>query len=111
MIVLLAECAPHDVRFITLPARKFGAQEALRRGIFDELQPPGAVLERAIEVARDMATMPAESYRRIKTQVRAAAVAEIASVIETGADPMLEGWFGPEAREASRAALAPPGKS
>ena len=73
-----------DVRFITLPARNFGAEEALRRGIFDELQPPNGVLERALEVARDMATMPAESYRRVKQQVRAAALAEIETMIETG---------------------------
>lgn len=109
MIILLAECAPQDVRFITLPARNFGVEEALRRGIFDELQPPDGVLQRALEVARDMATMPAESYRRIKQQVRAAALAEIETMIEAGADPMLEGWFGPEARDASLAVLEPPG--
>jgi len=111
MIILLAECAPQDVRFITLPARNFGADEALRRGIFDELQPPDAVLERAIEVARDMASMPAESYRRIKQQVRAAALAEIKTVIETDADPMLEGWFGPEAQDTSLAVLEAQGDS
>jgi enoyl-CoA hydratase len=105
MIVLLAECAPQDVRFITLLARNFGPEEARRRGVFDELQPPEAVLERALEVARDMASMPADGYRRIKQQVRAAALAKIEAVIEADADPMLDGWFAPEARDASLAVL------
>lgn len=108
MIILRAECAPHDVRFITLLARTFGPEEALRRGIFDELQPPEAVLDRAVEVARDMASMPAASYRRIKHQVRAAALAEIEAVVETNADPMLSGWIEPEARDASLAVLEAP---
>jgi enoyl-CoA hydratase len=107
MIVLHAECAPQDVRFSTLLARTFGADEARRRGILDELLPPEAVLDRALEVARDMASMPSDGYRRVKYQVRRAAIAEIQEVISAGGDPMLEGWFGPEARDASAALLKP----
>jgi enoyl-CoA hydratase len=107
MIILLAECAPQDVRFITLLARNFGAEEARKRGIFDEIQPPEAVLGRAIEVARDMASMPADGYRRIKYQVRESVLAKIEAVMETGADPMLADWFAPEVREASLAILKP----
>lgn len=105
MIVLRAECAPHDVRFTTLFARTFGPEEAHRRGVLDELLPTRAVLDRAIEVARDMASMPSDSYRRVKHQVREAAIAKIQEVIALGADPMLEGWLSPEAREASAALL------
>jgi enoyl-CoA hydratase len=107
MIVLHAECAPQDVRYSTLLARTFGADEARRRGILDELLPPEAVLDRALHVARDMASMPSESYRRVKYQVRRAAITEIQEVISAGGDPMLEGWFGPEARDASAALLKP----
>ena len=105
MIVLLAECAPQDVRYSALWARTFGAEEALRRGALDELQPPEAVLERAITVARDMASMPSDGYRRIKQQLRAAALAKIEEVNSAGSDPMLEGWVSPDAREASAAVL------
>lgn len=108
MIILQAECSPQDVRYSALYARTFGPDEARRRGILDELRPPGDVLSRAIEVARDMATMPADSYGRIKRQVRRAAIAQVEEAISTGADPMLEGWLSPEAREASAAWLARP---
>ena len=105
MIVLLAECAPQDVRYSTLWARTFGPEEARGRGVLDELVPPEAVLDRAIEVARDMASMPSDSYGRIKHQVRQAAIAKIQKVISEGGDPMLEGWLSPQARDASAALL------
>jgi enoyl-CoA hydratase len=106
MIILRAEFAPQDVRYSTLYARNFGPDEARRRGMLDELREPEAVLERAIEVANDMASMPADSYRRIKHQVRRSAIDQIEEVISTGADPMLEGWISPEASEASAKVLA-----
>ena len=105
MAVLQAELAASDVRYATLTARNFGPEEARARGILDELQPAGAVLERAIEVARDLASMPADGYRRIKHQVRGAAITRIEQLTATDADPMLEDWLSPEAREASAAIL------
>lgn len=107
MIILHAECAPQDLRYSTLFARTFGSDEAQRRGLLDELQPPEAVLERAVEIASDMASMPADAYRRVKYQVRQAAFEKIQEVISTGADPMLEGWLSPEAQDASMALLKP----
>jgi enoyl-CoA hydratase len=105
MIILRAELAPQDVRYSVLSARTFGPDEAQRRGVLDELQPPEGVLERAIEVAHDMANMPADGYRRIKYQVRQSAIAEIEEVISAGADPLLENWYGPGVRETSAALL------
>jgi len=101
LIVVRAECAPPDMRYSTLLARTFAPDEALRRGVLDELRPADAVLARALEVARDMATMPADGYRRIKHQLRRAAIAEIEEVIARGADPMLDGWFDAGARDAA----------
>ena len=106
MIVVHAELAPQDVRYAALHARSFGPEEALRRGVLDELQPPEAVLARALEVARDMASMPAEGYRRIKQQVRGAALARIEEVVARSADPMLEHWVDPRAPQASAEWLA-----
>ena len=108
MIILLAECAPQDVRFSTLFARTFGSEEAHRRGVFDEIQPPDAVLGRAVEVARDMASMPADAYGRIKQQVRRAAIDEIEAVIAGDSDPMLADWLSPDSRKAAVAHLEAP---
>jgi enoyl-CoA hydratase len=111
MIVLRAELAPEHVRFITLHSRAFGPDEARVRGVLDELQPHAAVLERAIEVARDMASIPADAYRRIKRQVRGDAIARIEELNATDADPMLDGWVSPEAPEAAAAVLEAAGRS
>jgi enoyl-CoA hydratase len=105
MIVLRAELSPQNVRYSALYARNFGPEEAQRRGLLDELQPPEAVLERAIEVATDMARMPADGYARIKRQVRQAAIAEIDEALANHAEPMQRNWMSPEAAEASAALL------
>lgn len=105
MIILHAEWAPQDVRYSTLWAKTFGPEEALRRGALDELVPPPEVLGRAIEVARDMGSMPADSYARVKQQVRATALAKIQEVVSRGSDPMLENWLSPEAQAAAAAQL------
>lgn len=106
MVVVRAELAPPDLRHIVLGASAFDSEQAKRRGVFDELQPPAAVLGRALEVARDMASMPAEAYRRIKQQVRGAALARIEEIVSNAADPMLAGWVDAAAPEASADWLA-----
>ncbi len=105
MIVLQAELAPAHVRLVTLQARTFGASDALARGVFDELRPPGEVLARACEVARDMATIPSDAFSRIKRQVRAEGIARLEELEAAGSDPMLEHWFGDEAAGAAAAVL------
>jgi enoyl-CoA hydratase len=106
MVVLQAELAPADLRYAILHAHTFGPQEARQRGLLDELQPRAAVLERALEVAGDLARTPADGYRRIKHQVRGAAIRRIEQLIATDADPMLEDWLSPEAQQAAAAILS-----
>jgi enoyl-CoA hydratase len=106
MLVLQAELAPADLRYAILYARIFGPEEARSRGMLDELQPPAAVLERGLAVAAELASRPADGYRRLKHQVRGAAISRIEQLIATDADPMLEDWLAPEAREAAAAILS-----
>jgi enoyl-CoA hydratase len=106
MVVLEAELAPADLRYAILYAQIFGPREARQRGMLDELQPAGAVLERALEVAAELASTPADGYRRIKRQLRGAAIRRIEQLIATDADPLLEDWLSPEAREAAAAILS-----
>jgi enoyl-CoA hydratase/carnithine racemase len=75
------------------------------RDVFDELRAPEAVLERAVEIAHDMSTMPADAYRSIKEQVRRDAISRIRDVMEKGTDPMPGAWVSPQAAEASRRVL------
>lgn len=105
MIVLKAELAPQDVRFTTLYARNYGPEEALRRGVFDELQPSDRVLARALEVAEDLASMPREAYGRVKLQVRGETIAALEELERSDSDPMLKQWIDPAAAAASKRVL------
>jgi enoyl-CoA hydratase len=105
MVVLESELAPADLRYAILYARIFGPEEARQRGMLDELQPQAALLERALEVAGDLASRPADGYRRLKHQLRRAAISRIEEFIASDTDPLLENWLSPEAQEAADAIL------
>jgi hypothetical protein len=105
MLVLQAELAPADLRYTSLYAHIFGPREARQRGMLDELQPPAAVLERALEVAGELASTPADGYRRIKQQVRGATISQIEQLNATDSDPALERWITPEVQGAAAVIL------
>lgn len=105
MVVVSSELPPQSVRYCAMYARKFGVEEAARHGVFDELLSPDEMLDRAVEVAEDMASMPADSYRKVKHQVRGPAFRKIENVLSTNSDPMLQSWLSPKARDASVAML------
>ncbi len=105
MLVLQAEVAPHVARVLTLRANNIDPQAALAWGLLDELQAPAAVVSTAIEVARDLASIPSEAYARIKQQLRAATLVRIEETIAQGTDPALESWVTSEAAAASAALL------
>ncbi len=107
-VVVQAELAPADVRYTTLYAKNFGPDEAVARGVLDELQPQENVLARAIDVAQDLASMPADSYGRIKRQFRAKAIAQIEQLNADQSDPMLASWVSDESAEASESILRTP---
>ncbi len=105
MAVLQAELPPPVARVMTLRARNVAPQEALAGGLLDELQAPADVLPKAIDVARDLASIPGEAYARIKRQLRAAPLALIEDTLARGSDPSLEKWLTSAAPAASAALL------
>ncbi len=105
MEILKAELAPADIRFTALSALTFDSQAAQNKGVFDELVANAQVLHRAFEVARDFASMPADAYTRIKTQVRGATISKLQQLNQKASDPMLRQWLSPKAEIASTAIL------
>jgi enoyl-CoA hydratase/carnithine racemase len=105
MAIVQAELAPPAARVLTLLARTIDAEQALALGALDELRPPGEVVPRALEIAADLAALPADSYVRIKRQLRADTIARIERTVGGGTDPMLAAWLGAETIPASRAVL------
>jgi enoyl-CoA hydratase/carnithine racemase len=68
--VLRFATPPELLHEIVYGGRTFEAEEALRRGLVDELVEPAALGERAVEAARRLAAVPAASFRLTKEQLR-----------------------------------------
>ncbi|SFW88153.1 enoyl-CoA hydratase/isomerase family protein [Amycolatopsis australiensis] len=56
--------------WLTYTGETHGGEEALARGLVDELAAPGEVLERALAVATRLGELPAEAFAHTKAQIR-----------------------------------------
>ena len=70
--VVHAELSPSAVRALALSGRLVDADECRRLGAFDEVVAPDAVVDRSLEVARELAALNRGTYAHIKSQLRAA---------------------------------------
>jgi enoyl-CoA hydratase/carnithine racemase len=61
----------HRAMLLMMTGRMFGAAEAFSMGVVSEVAPAGQALARAIEIAREIATMPPISIMQIKEIVNA----------------------------------------
>jgi enoyl-CoA hydratase len=90
--VVRAELAPPAARALALGNRLVDAAECVRLGAFDEAVEPGAVVDRALAVAKELAAMPAAVYARTKAELRGATIAALR--ISAERDPLLDTWLG-----------------
>jgi len=86
---------------VTLPAR-----EALASGLLDEVVDPAALLDRANDVARQLAAIPAESFRLTKHHLRAPALERMAHLGEINDAKALAVWSDPAIHQRIRDYLA-----
>lgn len=93
MAVVQAELDPATARRLALGDQRLGPEEALRAGLVDELVAPESVLERAVEVARGLAALPADTFRVVKHQLRAATLARLETAVAEGPDALVRGWL------------------
>jgi len=105
MAIVKSELNHRVARLMVLTARNLTPEEALASGVLDELQPADRLLDRALEVAREMAALPRETYARIKRTMRGPALARIDDAVLNQTEPMLESWLGDETRKAASEAL------
>ncbi len=94
-------------RRILLSGLPVVAAEAFRMGFVDEVCPADQVMERAMTVARDYASFPAQTYGARKSQMRASALSVINEILKKNADPTRDGWFTSETVSAMKSALSP----
>jgi enoyl-CoA hydratase/carnithine racemase len=96
MAVVKAEIAPPAQRRWVLTGELVDAAAAVAAGAFDELVPQDAVLDRALEVAAELAANPRAAYETVKRQLRGDVLDELDRVLAEGSDPMLDAWVVPE---------------
>jgi enoyl-CoA hydratase len=85
--VVRSELAPPVARRLALTGRLTDAEECAALGLFDELLAPDRVLERALEVAAELAALPTDTYVRTKLGLRGAALDSMPAAAQ--ADPLL----------------------
>jgi len=88
--VVQAELQPQAVRQLAFGNELHDAQTCLRLGVFDEVVEPDAVLERAQEIARELATLPGDVYARTKRDLRGATIERLRAAAAD--DPLLARW-------------------
>jgi enoyl-CoA hydratase len=88
--VVRAELSAAAARLLVLGNRLVDADECVRLGAFDEAVAPDAVVDRALEVAQELAALPAELYAQTKTELRGATLTELRAAAQ--ADPLLARW-------------------
>jgi enoyl-CoA hydratase len=90
--VVQAELQPAALRLLAFGNGLHDAQTCLRLGVFDEVVEPGAVLPRALQIARDLAALPADVYARTKQDLRGATIERLRAAAAD--DPLLARWVG-----------------
>jgi enoyl-CoA hydratase len=88
--VVREELSPQARRVFAFGNELHGADECLRLGVFDEVHPPAAVLPRAIELAEQLAALPADVYARTKRDLRGTALDAMRAA--AAEDPLLDRW-------------------
>jgi enoyl-CoA hydratase len=88
--VVRHELGPSAARLLGLGNRLVDAHECVRLGAFDEAVAPEEVLDRALEVARELAAMPGEVYAMTKQGLRGDVVEQLRAAAAD--DPLLARW-------------------
>ena len=95
-----AELSAPAARALALRAHLVEPEEALRLGLVDELAGPDEVVERACDLAQQMAQFGGDSYARTKQELRGQTLARIQQAVDAG-DPLLEAWLDEDSPHAA----------
>jgi enoyl-CoA hydratase len=89
--VFRAELTPAAARVLVLGNRLVDAEECVRLGAFDEVVAADAVVDRAVEVAQELAELAADVYARTKAELREETLTRLRAAAH--ADPLLQAWI------------------
>jgi enoyl-CoA hydratase len=105
MAMVRSELSPPAARILVLGAALVDPPRALELGIVDELCPGDDVVSRAVDAARELAELPAETFARVERQLRGDLIAELERIVAKEDDPLLETWLSPGTEQAAAAQL------
>lgn len=88
--VVRAELPPQSARWLAFGNQLVGGGECHRLGVFDEVLEPAAVLPRALELARELASFPRDTYLRTKRELREDTLEKLRRA--AAKDPLRERW-------------------
>jgi len=100
-----AVLSPAALRRIMLGGSLLDAATMKDMGVVDEITGTDDVMERALVVARDYATIPPKTYASVKAQMRERELTRINTVIAAQSDPTLNSWYSDETPIAMTALL------
>lgn len=95
---------PQHLQDLVYAGKTISSQEALTRGVVDEVADPESLLDRAIAVAGDLGKRPRDAFRITKRQLRAPYV-ERARALASADRESLELWSDPATHQHIRAYL------
>jgi enoyl-CoA hydratase len=103
--ILRFALSPPVLHDLIYTGRTWPAADALARGLVDEVVAPASLIDRSVEMARQLASVPAPSFQLTKQMLRRPVLDRIRLTA-----PMLDGdvanvWRARESREAVRAYL------
>jgi len=87
---------PHHFPTLVCTGRTFQPEEALARGLVDELVEPERLIDRACEVAEEMAAIPAAAFTATKRSVRRPLIEAARRQAALEETVMIEKWSSPE---------------
>ncbi|MCC6738017.1 MAG: enoyl-CoA hydratase/isomerase family protein [Planctomycetia bacterium] len=96
-------CAPAALQEVALTGRVWRPEEAVARGLVDEVVAPEALLPTAIARAEGFAAIPPAAWRLTKQQLRAETLARMDEDQKSLGAEILEAWCAPEVAEAVKA--------
>lgn len=104
--IAMAEIGAADLRRMVLNGNPIDAKTAQLAGIIDEITDPDQLMDRAIALAQDYASLPPNTYAAAKKLLRGRVVQRIETAMEKGANAPQGGWFSDETKTAMAAMLA-----
>ncbi|HUJ28812.1 MAG TPA: enoyl-CoA hydratase/isomerase family protein [Myxococcales bacterium] len=91
---------------IALEGRLFQPREALQLGLVHEVLPEAELVEKALQRAAALASMPPSGVRMVKSALRRPAADAVRKHDAAEAEKWLDGWFSSETQERLRATVA-----